>query len=239
MNELVRYKNIKSTFTVILFLVLSGCASKGIPTSEVYRIHGLKIPIGPTANDGIYQDFTLHNENVGTIWLDPDAEFRGSKARAAVQPWMVREKSAEPFLRIQFSRHGHGTNLMIIPKNKMPEVIPPNSRLKFSMRSQQNACVGIRIKEKDGEIWLFGQAKLEYQRICTKAQGEWADVDIPLTTGDWTRFPHNGNIAFGNNAREFDALTAVALELGLKGTSYLATGTAQLDIKALTVTSNH
>ena len=183
-----------------LLLFLSGCASTGIPINEVYRIHGLKAPEGPGAVDGIYQDFNLHNDNVGVIWLDPDAEFRGASELAEVKPWMVRQAGDEPYLRIQFSRQGHGTNLMIPPKNKTPEIIPNNSYLKFTLRSDYKACVGIRVKEKDGEIWLYGKKKLDYDRFCTEADGQWQSFQVPLTAGTWVRFPHDGNIAFGNNA---------------------------------------
>ena len=205
-------------------------------TPDVYLYQGLKPVDGVHSADGVFQDFTNDADTLARIWADPDATLHDSNANAWVRAHVDRS-AALPHLNVVFERSGYGTSIEIAPKHKIPEEIPSNGNIAFEMMAQEPVCVGLRITERDGEVWGFGQPELDYHRQCVEANGDWQRFVIPLQAGDWFKFIYGGNVALGNN--EFDAslITMVSFEVGLKGKYYLSNGAAAINIRNIEVVS--
>ncbi|MEM7292446.1 MAG: hypothetical protein AAF420_03470, partial [Pseudomonadota bacterium] len=58
---------------------------------------------------------------------------------------------------------------------------------------------------------------------------------IPLTEGDWYRFPYSGNLVYGNNKRDYDAVVGLGFEFGLHGQYYFKQGSGRMEIKGIKV----
>lgn len=218
-----------------LIAVLSACSLKPVSVSNVYQLYGQHPAEGPEAEDGVFQDFTFHNENLAHVWIDTDAVEHEGDERASLQPWIDRQNPDEPFLRVVYDRQGYGVNMTIGPYRSRPELIPDEAKLVVTMRSKSDACVGIRIQEGDGEVWFYGKPALDYFRQCVEPGDAWNTIEIPLSSGRWSSFPYAGNLYLGNKQRDFDVLTAVTFELGSWGQYYFHSGQNTLDIKSIEV----
>ena len=203
---------------------------------DVYRYHGLKKATGSESKDGVFQDFELDNENVGQTWADPDAVTRNSADFSWVRAHINRDQE-QPHLTIEFSRQGYGASLAVMPKNKVPEKIPKSGQITFEMRSRFPACVGMRIMERDGEVWGYGAPPLEYQQLCVDPDNEWQRFEIPIVkkSESWFRFKHSGNTDLGNKDFDADLVAALSFELGLEGKHYFRAGLAELDVRDIRV----
>ncbi|MEM7250721.1 MAG: hypothetical protein AAF493_04825 [Pseudomonadota bacterium] len=205
---------------------------------DVYRYHGLKAATSEAARDGVYQDFTLDADNLGKLWTDPDGQLHGSNDSGWIRARVVRNES-EPFLRLEFAREGYGVNAGVSPRERVPELIPANGMLLFEARSSTGACTGIRMMDRDGEIWGFGAKGLKYQRICLPEGSEWVRFVVPLKDRpQWFQFPHSGNAELGNNEMEADMVAMLSFELGTHNETHLGRGVGTLDIRNIRVTSH-
>lgn len=202
---------------------------------DVYRYFGYNdaatSPIGRVA----FQDFSTANGTVGGSWADPDAEFR-AKSQSWVRPRISRRHGA-PFLAVDFTREGHGANVRILPQEGTPMPLLPGSQLQFAMRSTDDACAGIRMQERDGEIWVYGNPPLDYKLFCPAKDGAWTTfkVDLDPEVGFY-KFPYDGNHQLGNGTPELDLLVSISLELGFEQGDYLGTGHGRIDIRDFIVT---
>ena len=206
------------------------------PAVDVYRYHGLKPAEGEEASDGIYQDFSLETATVGKFWADPDAKHHNGHDFSWVKSYVNRYQP-QPYLTIEFARHGHGTNVSIVPKNLIPEKLPETAQLTFEARSQSPVCVGLRFMDRDGEIWAYGIAPLAYKRLCVEPGQQWTKVTVPLRANhlDWFKFQHSGNVDLGNQIMEASLIAGLQFELGLAGEYYFTPGTASLDLRNIKV----
>lgn len=224
---------------ITLGAVLLSSHSSLATTQDIYRYHGLKPARGLDAEDGIFQDFSQTSDNLGKIWADPDAlEHQGSDSS-----WVkgtVNRIGLQPHLTIEFARQGYGANLAISPRARTPEKLPQNAVLEFELRSPDAVCIGLRVMDRDGEIWSYGPKTLEYDRLCVEPNNQWTRFAIPIAPEhpNWLKFPHSGNIDLGNDSLEAEMIAMLTLELGLAGGDYLAPGTASLDIRSIKVTSD-
>lgn len=228
-------KNLKKLF---LFSVASitGCSQLGyIDQGEVYRLYGMKEVQAPESTDGIYQDFKHHNGNLANYWLDTDAVEHDGDERGNIKPWIDRTNENEPFMRIEYDRQGYGAGVTVAAKGNRPELVKPDSKLVIVMRSKSDACVGIKIQELDGEIWLHGNGNHKYFRHCVEPNTGWNKVEIPLTDKAWFLSPYGGNSKFGNQEREHDAIASITFALGSWGKYWFAPGSNALDIKSIEV----
>lgn len=206
------------------------------PTVDIYRYHGLKAAEGKEASDGLYQDFSLETPTVGKSWADPDAKSHEGGDFSWVQAHVNRAQS-NPYLTVDFARHGYGTSVSIVPKNLIPEKLPETAQLTFEARSSDSVCLGIRFMDRDGEIWAYGTAPLDYERLCVEPGQQWTKFTVPLKANhpDWFKFEHSGNIELGNKVMEADLMAGLDLELGLTGEYYFTPGTASLDLREIKV----
>ena len=214
---------------------LTGCVSNGVPQDQVYRLFGMEEANDVHSRDGIFQDFSYDNGNLGRLWLDTDALQHQGTSKAFVQPWVERSTEEQPFLRVVYDRQGYGTNIAIAAKDNRPEHIDAQSVLAITMRSESDACVGVRVQEADGEIWLYGKEQLDYIQQCVEAGAGWTTFELPLGDESWVRFPYTGNVHLGNNERELALITAVSLEIGSQGKWYLKPGENTLDVKSILI----
>jgi len=225
----------------IVLLTVAGAftAPAAGASPDVYRYHGLKEAKGADASDGIYQDFSRTNENVGKTWADPDATLHRGTGHSSVLAYIDRD-SDTPHLTIEFDRQGYGANLGVIPLGLVPEKLPKKAEITFEMRSESAACVGVRMMERDGEIWGFGPKPLEYTRLCVVPGADWRRFRVPLSAGDtrWFQFVHAGNHELGNDQFEADLLASLGFELGLAGKAYFSPGRAKLDLRDIRVVSS-
>lgn len=206
------------------------------PTVDIYRYHGLKPAEGQEASDSIYQDFALDSSSVGKLWADPDAKSHGGNDFSWVKSYVNRYQS-EPYLTVEFARYGHGANLSIAPKNLIPETLPETAQLTFEARSQAPVCLGIRFMDRDGEVWGYGAAPLDYKRLCVEPGQQWTKFTVPLKSNhpDWFKFQHSGNVDLGNQVMEASLMAGLEFELGLVGESYFTPGTASFDLREIKV----
>lgn len=186
-----------------------------------------KSPIGRT----VFQDFSLTSGTVGAIWADPDAEFRNDR-----QSWArsrISRRTGQPFLVVDYAREGHGVNIAIPPREGTPLPIEAGQNLMFDMRSGDDACVGIRVTERDAEIWGYGRPPLDYRLLCAPKGGAWKTYSIPLDgdESNWFHFPYAGNHQLGNKRFESDLLVLVTLELGFEKGRYLGKGVGRVDFR--------
>lgn len=229
-------------FILFSLLIMGGLPSSSFAqlstqkTLDIYRYHGLKPAIGQASKDGIFQDFKLQSDNLAKIWADPDAEQHEGLDNSWVKSFIDRQGTL-PHLSIQFSREGYGANISIAPKRLIPERLPKQSLLTFEARSSDPVCIGLRLMERDGEVWGYGNPGLEYQPLCVSSNQEWTTFKAPLSAQHpgWFHFPHSGNVDLGNQTLDADILALVTLELGLKGDGHLIPGQAVLDIRNIRV----
>ena len=205
-------------------------------TTNIYRYHGLKAAEGKEASDGIYQDFARESATVGKLWADPDARSHEGNEFSWVKSYVNRYQS-KPHLTVEFARHGYGTNLSIVPKNLIPERLPETAQLTFEARSQAPVCFGLRFMDRDGEVWGYGKAPLDYQRLCIKPGQKWTKFTIPLAANhpDWFKFKYSGNVGLGNQVMEASLIAGLQFELGLAGEDYFTPGTATFDLREIKV----
>ena len=204
--------------------------------AEIYRYHGLKAAEGPETLDGIYQDFSLEGDTVGKLWADPDAKSHEGEDFSWVQAHVNRSQSS-PYLTVEFARHGYGTNMSVVPKNLIPETLPETAQLTFEVRSQDPVCVGIRFMDRDGELWAYGIAPLDYKRLCVEPGQQWTKFTVPLTPNrqDWFKFEYSGNVDLGNQFMEASLMAGLEFELGLAGDYYFTSGAASFDLREIKV----
>ncbi|NEQ55123.1 MAG: hypothetical protein F6K11_34220, partial [Leptolyngbya sp. SIO3F4] len=107
------------------------------------------------------------------------------------------------------------------------------AQLTFEARSSDPVCVGIRFMDRDGEIWAYGTAPLDYKRLCVEPDQEWTKFTVPLTSNhlDWFKFEHSGNVDLGNQVMEASLIAGLEFELGLTGEYYFTPGTASFDLR--------
>lgn len=217
-------------------ITLQSTALQDEPTVEIYRYHGLKAAAGKEASDGIYQDFSLDNASVGKLWADPDAKSHDGNDYSWVKSYVNRYQ-AEPYLTVEFARYGHGANLSIMPKNLIPEKLPETAQLTFEARSEAPVCLGIRFMDRDGEVWVYGAAPLNYKRLCVEPGQQWTQFTLPLKSNhsDWFKFQYNGNVDLGNQVMEASLIAGLEFELGLAGEHYFTPGTASFDLREIKV----
>ncbi|MFG6101177.1 hypothetical protein U2F10_02915 [Leptothoe sp. EHU-05/26/07-4] len=206
------------------------------PNTDIYRYHGLEPAEGKEASNGIYQDFSLETATVGKLWADPDAKNHEGEDFSWVQAYVNRDQ-ASPHLTVDFARHGYGTSVSIVPKNRVPEKIPGTARLTFEARSSGSVCLGIRFMDRDGEIWVYGTAPLNYKRLCVEPGEQWTKFTVPLTSNhpDWFKFKHSGNVDLGNQVMEASLMAGLEFELGLAGEYYFSPGPASFDLRDINV----
>ena len=206
------------------------------PDAAIYRYHGLKSATGEEASNGIYQDFSIETATVGKAWADPDAKAHDGKDFSWVKSHINRNQP-KPYLTVEFARHGYGTSVSIVPKNLIPEILPGTAQLTFEARSLAPVCLGIRFMDRDGEIWAYGTAPLDYERLCVEPGQQWTKVTVPLKANhpDWFKFEHSGNVDLGNQIMEANLIAGLDLELGLTGEYYFTPGTASLDLRDIKV----
>ncbi|CAA6801091.1 MAG: Unknown protein, partial [uncultured Thiotrichaceae bacterium] len=148
----------------------------------IYLYQGYKEAVGEKATDGIFQDFSTDSGNLGYIWSDSDATLHNSDDNGWIKGHVVRDEN-DPFLRVSFNRQGYGGSITIVPVEKTPEAIPANGAyLRIPLRTSKGACLGLRIKEADNEIWAYGPKINEYSRLCIKPDLNWRYFEIPLST---------------------------------------------------------
>ncbi len=223
---------------IAAFLSAYAVAASVEPHTEIYRYHGLKLVTEGPSTDGIYQDFSHDNDNVGKMWGDADALTRGAERPSWVRSRVVRGVSM-PFLRVEFSREGYGANIGITPKSRYPEVVPNNGHLHFEMRAASPVCVGVRIMERDGEIWGYGPAPLEYTMHCVGQNKGWTAFSVALNDPtSWFKFQYSGNVELGNARFDGDIVAALSFELGLGADGHLGPGTASLDVRDLHISAS-
>ncbi len=215
-------------------------ASVVATTHNIYRFHGLKPARGLDAEDGIFQDFSRSSDNLAQIWADPDATVHEGTDVSWVRGRIQRPLAQKPYLTIDFTRQGYGANLTITPSKLIPEKLPESAVIRFEARSADATCIGLRMMDRDGEIWSYGEKVLEYERLCLEPNQEWTTLTVPIGPRhtDWQKFPHGGNVDLGNSELEAELIALLSLELGLAGGDYLAPGQASLDVRDIRVVSD-
>lgn len=205
-------------------------------SEEIYRYHGLKLAEGEESLDGIYQDFSQDSATVGKLWADPDARSHDGSDYSWVKSHVNRYQK-NPFLSVEFARHGYGVNLSIIPQNLVPELLPERSVLMFEARSNDPVCFGLRYMDRDGELWGYGIKPLNYNRLCVEPGKKWTRFRLPIESNhpDWFKFIYSGNVDLGNNEMEADLIAGLQFELGLSGEDYFLPGTATFDLRNIRV----
>lgn len=209
------------------------------PNLPIYRYQGYKEATGELATDGIFQDFSTDSGNLGYIWSDSDATMHDSDDNGWIKGHVVRNESA-PFLRIEFNRQGYGGSTTIVPVSSTPEVIPANGGyIKIPLRTSSGACLGVRIKEADNEIWAYGPKLNEYNRLCLKPDLSWQYFELPISreSQDWYKFPYSGNLYFGTNTLEAEVLVQVTFEIGPGDEYYFGIGEGNIDIGSITLSA--
>lgn len=211
--------------------VVIGCAACA-SNPPVYQYQGLKPATGAASTDGIFQDFSSDADTLARIWADPDATMHKGKSQAWARARI--DRTAEPaHLSVDFERTGYGVSIELAPTQKTPERIPEDAKLVVELRSQQNACVGLRFMEGDGEVWGYGKAPLDYKRLCVSGSGEWQSFELPLSAEHWFPFIYGGNVNLGNKVFDRDIVAMMSFELGLDGDYYFSPGEATIDIRQI------
>ena len=214
--------------------LVQGCATPSSPMADLYLYHGLKPAEGPEANDGVFQDFENDADALARIWADPDATLHKGEENAWVQAYVDRS-GEQPHLSVMFERAGYGTSIELAPKGKTPELVPENGMLEFELMAQEPVCVGVRVQERDGEVWGYGKEGLKYKRQCTKKAGEWETFQVAIDPEHWFKFIYGGNTNLGDGAFEGNMIVSVSFEIGLAGEYWFAQGNANLNIRNIEV----
>ncbi len=143
---------------------------------------------GTDSVDSIFQDFAEDGGTVGSLWADVDAAMH-SVTDAWMKAKVIRDEDS-PYLHIEVPREGYRVNVKIIPKNSVPEIDPGGAKLVFELRSDSDFCVGIRVLDRDDEIWVHGPKHLKYFQQCLGNNHQWKSYQINLqpNADRWFKF---------------------------------------------------